>query len=121
MNADRLLLVYYCTRPTPKTRYTRIAGIRPRRSLSGARAVQVLGRLNRPAPHLGKAPALLGVVDFVNSVGGLREAFEEFYDVTTMCTGAAGVCGGGCGGATCLAMGCVVTVCCTSTVTAFEG
>ncbi|GLC56404.1 hypothetical protein PLESTB_001101100 [Pleodorina starrii] len=57
------------------------------RTLSGARAVQVLGRLNRPAPALGKCAGLLGVVDFVNSVGGLREAFEEFYDITTLNTG----------------------------------
>ena len=47
----------------------------------------MLGRLNRPAPSLGKAPGLLGVVDFVNGVGGLREAFEEFYDVTYLHTG----------------------------------
>ncbi|PNH12138.1 hypothetical protein TSOC_000937, partial [Tetrabaena socialis] len=57
------------------------------RALSGARAVQVLGRLNRPAPGLGKGTALLGVVDFVNSAGQLREAFEEFIDVTHLHTG----------------------------------
>ncbi|GFR44824.1 hypothetical protein Agub_g6163, partial [Astrephomene gubernaculifera] len=57
------------------------------RPLSGSRAVQVLGRLNRPAPHLGKRAALVGVTDFVNSAGVLREAFEEFYDVTCLHTG----------------------------------
>eukprot|EP00879_Flechtneria_rotunda_P005754 GHRR01006055.1.p1 GENE.GHRR01006055.1~~GHRR01006055.1.p1 ORF type:complete len:1758 (+),score=833.29 GHRR01006055.1:791-5275(+) len=89
------------------------------RSLSGPRAVQVLGRINRPAPGKGlplttatahSTPSAAAnssacssdrsvgngrmkpefnvlVVDFVNSVGAIREAFSEFYDVTTFCTG----------------------------------
>jgi hypothetical protein len=48
--------------------------------------VQVLGRLSRPAPHLGK-PAV-AVVDFHNTAEQLRDAVAEFYDVTTHCTGA---------------------------------
>jgi len=54
------------------------------RVLSGARAVQVLGRINRPAPH--KEGCLL-VVDFVNSAGAIREAFGEYYGTTSFCTG----------------------------------
>lgn len=60
------------------------------RVLSGARAVQVLGRINRPAPH--KEGCLL-VVDFVNSAGAIREAFGEYYGTTSFCTGEKG--GGG--------------------------
>jgi type I site-specific restriction-modification system R (restriction) subunit len=55
-----------------------------RRVLSGARAVQVLGRINRPAPS---KPGCLLVVDFVNSAGAIREAFGEYYGTTTYCTG----------------------------------
>lgn len=38
--------------------------------------MQTLGRLNRPAPALGKATDLVQVVDFVNSVGSIRESFQ---------------------------------------------
>jgi hypothetical protein len=73
--------------------------------------VQVLGRINRPAPCKGlssssssssndaeqaSAPAAAAaaaagfrvvVVDFVNSVGAIREAFSQFYGATSFCTG----------------------------------
>ena len=49
--------------------------------------MQVLGRINRLAPALGKGPGSVAVVDFVNSVGAVREAFEEFYGETTLVTG----------------------------------
>lgn len=55
------------------------------RVLSGARAVQVLGRINRPAGP--SKPGSLLVVDFVNSAGAIREAFAEYYGETTFCTG----------------------------------
>jgi hypothetical protein len=58
-----------------------------RRAMSGARALQTLSRLNRPAPALGKQPCHVLVVDFVNSVGVIREAFEEFFTATTLTTG----------------------------------
>ena len=45
------------------------------RSLRGARAVQVLSRLNRRHPL--KRRTL--VVDFVNQAEVIRDAFEEFW------------------------------------------
>ncbi|KAG2435439.1 hypothetical protein HYH02_011939 [Chlamydomonas schloesseri] len=83
--AARLLVV--CSKYETGYDDPRLGALFIDRTLAGSRAVQVLGRLNRPAPGLGKSPALLGVVDFVNGVGGLREAFEEFYDVTYLHTG----------------------------------
>ena len=43
------------------------------RPLRGARAVQTLGRLTRPAPQLGKRSEDIHVFDFVNSVGSIRQ------------------------------------------------
>ncbi|KAG2423130.1 hypothetical protein HXX76_015515 [Chlamydomonas incerta] len=83
--AARLLVV--CSKYETGYDDPRLGALFIDRTLTGSRAVQVLGRLNRPGPGLGKAPALLGVVDFVNGVGALREAFEEFYDVTYLHTG----------------------------------
>jgi hypothetical protein len=34
-----------------------------------------------------QSPSLLAVVDFVNGVGPLRDALEEFFDTTTWATG----------------------------------
>ena len=42
--------------------------------LQGAKAVQTLSRLNRPAPNLGKLNTT--VVDFVNAAGSISESFE---------------------------------------------
>ncbi len=63
------------------------APARARRAMSGARALQTISRLNRPAPELGKRQAHVSVVDFANSVGAIREAFEEFFTETLLATG----------------------------------
>ncbi len=55
--------------------------------MSGARALQTLSRLNRPSASLGKQAGHVLVVDFVNTVGTIREAFEEYYAATTLTTG----------------------------------
>ena len=49
--------------------------------------MQTLGRLNRPAPHLGKSASSVAVYDFANTVGSIRESFEEYYSTTTYTTG----------------------------------
>ncbi|KAG2501461.1 hypothetical protein HYH03_001241 [Edaphochlamys debaryana] len=85
--AARLLVV--CSKYETGYDDPRLGAMFVDRPLSGARAVQVLGRLNRPAPRLRKASPLLAVVDFANGVGALREAFEDFYDITTLTTGKA--------------------------------
>ena len=69
--------------------------------MSGARALQTISRLNRPAPELGKRQAHVTVVDFANSVGAIREAFEEFFTETLLTTG-------GCAGCCC----CCCCCCC---------
>eukprot|EP00967_Tisochrysis_lutea_P050422 scaffold62023_cov19-Tisochrysis_lutea.AAC.1 len=51
-----------------------------------SKAVQVLGRLNRPFP--GKTPACIKVVDFANSANEIRSAFEDHLGVITHCPSA---------------------------------
>ncbi|KXZ42940.1 hypothetical protein GPECTOR_110g233 [Gonium pectorale] len=85
--AARLLVV--CSKYETGYDDPRLGALFIDRALSGGRAVQVLGRINRPAPALRKAAGLLAVVDFANSAGALREAFEAFFDVTVLTTGKA--------------------------------
>ena len=53
------------------------------RMLQGARAVQVLSRLNRLHPR----KRATRVIDFVNQAETVREAFETFWGETTFCPG----------------------------------
>jgi type I restriction enzyme R subunit len=47
-------------------------------------AVQALSRLNRSAPKLGKRTEDLFILDFFNSIDGIKTAFDPFYTVTTL-------------------------------------
>jgi superfamily II DNA or RNA helicase len=57
------------------------------RPLRGARAVQTLGRLNRPAPWLNKTSRSIHVFDFVNPPSALRDAFAEYFGETVLYVG----------------------------------
>lgn len=52
--------------------------------LGGVLAVQTLSRLNRNAPDLGKRSEDVFVLDFFNTVEGIKEAFDPFYTSTTL-------------------------------------
>ncbi len=52
--------------------------------LQGVAAVQTLSRLNRAADKLGKKTEDLFVLDFFNSVGEIKAAFDPFYKATTL-------------------------------------
>ncbi|RAR46448.1 type I restriction endonuclease subunit R [Flavobacterium lacus] len=54
------------------------------KKLQGVLAVQALSRLNRAADKLGKKTEDLFVLDFFNSVGDIKEAFDPFYTATTL-------------------------------------
>lgn len=54
------------------------------KKLQGLVAVQALSRLNRSAPALGKRTEDLFVLDFYNSVGDIKQAFDPFYTSTTL-------------------------------------
>ena len=50
------------------------------KKLSGVKAVQTLSRLNRTMP--GKTDTF--ILDFVNTEEEILEAFQPFYEVTTL-------------------------------------
>lgn len=52
--------------------------------LDGVLAVQTLSRLNRAAPDLGKLSEDLFILDFYNTAEGMKEAFNQFFTVTTL-------------------------------------
>ena len=52
--------------------------------LDGVLAVQALSRLNRSAPELGKLSEDLFILDFYNTTGDIKEAFDPFYTATTL-------------------------------------
>lgn len=52
--------------------------------LDGVLAVQTLSRLNRAAPELNKLSEDLFIMDFYNSMDGMKEAFDPFYTMTTL-------------------------------------
>jgi type I restriction enzyme R subunit len=54
------------------------------KKLQGVLAVQALSRLNRSADALGKKSEDLFILDFVNSVEDIKEAFDPFYTATTL-------------------------------------
>jgi len=54
------------------------------KKLQGVLAVQALSRLNRSANALGKKSEDLFILDFVNSVEDIKEAFDPFYTATTL-------------------------------------
>jgi len=54
------------------------------KKLQGLAAVQTLSRLNRSAPELGKRTEDIFVLDFFNSAGDIKEAFDPFYTSTTL-------------------------------------
>ena len=52
--------------------------------LDGVLAVQALSRLNRAAPELGKLSEDLFIIDFYNTTESMKEAFSDFYTMTTL-------------------------------------
>ncbi len=54
------------------------------KKLQGVLAVQALSRLNRAANSLGKKTEDLFVLDFFNSTGDIKEAFDPFYTATSL-------------------------------------
>lgn len=52
--------------------------------LDGVLAVQALSRLNRAAPELGKLSEDLFILDFYNTIEGIKEAFDPFYTSTVL-------------------------------------
>ena len=52
--------------------------------LDGVLAVQALSRLNRVAPELGKLSEDLFIIDFYNTTESMKEAFSDFYTMTTL-------------------------------------
>ena len=52
--------------------------------LDGVLAVQALSRLNRSAHDLGKVSEDLFILDFYNTIEGIKEAFDPFYTSTTL-------------------------------------
>jgi type I restriction enzyme, R subunit len=54
------------------------------KKLQGLLAVQALSRLNRSALELGKRTEDIFVLDFFNSVGDIKAAFDPFYTSTTL-------------------------------------
>lgn len=52
--------------------------------LDGVLAVQALSRLNRAAPELGKMSEDLFILDFYNSIDGIKAAFDDFYTSTVL-------------------------------------
>ncbi|HIB49501.1 MAG TPA: type I restriction endonuclease subunit R [Flavobacteriaceae bacterium] len=54
------------------------------KKLQGVLAVQALSRLNRAANSLGKKTEDLFVLDFFNSTGDIKDAFDPFYTATSL-------------------------------------
>jgi type I restriction enzyme R subunit len=54
------------------------------KKLQGVQAVQTLSRLNRSSDKLGKKSEDLFVLDFFNSTGDIKDAFDPFYTSTTL-------------------------------------
>jgi type I restriction enzyme R subunit len=54
------------------------------KKLAGVSCVQALSRLNRSSPKLGKKTEDLFVLDFFNSIGDVKTAFDPFYTSTTL-------------------------------------
>jgi len=52
--------------------------------LDGVLAVQALSRLNRAAPDLGKLSEDLFILDFYNTLDGIKESFKPYYISTSL-------------------------------------
>jgi hypothetical protein len=76
---DTASIIVVCNKLETGYDEPRLAALYVDRPLCGARAVQVLGRLSRPAA--GKTA--VHVVDFANTRDAIRDAFEEYWGETT--------------------------------------
>lgn len=54
------------------------------KKLQGVLCVQAISRLNRSAPELGKKKEDLFVLDFFNTIGDIKNSFDDFYTSTSL-------------------------------------